>query len=864
MMPTVRWGVCSRPVVSLASAVLGCLLPGCTDEPAVVQPAETADDFAVIDGVRLANESNPYTQIPWYGDLWTCTWADDGHQYAIFGDGTGMKDRLPTLLMNEPDEMDELYEQVRPGWFRIRDPQDEAAAEWCEIYDGSRIYRQAPYTPAGLVRLEGNAPAFRQGDGPDQNIVSRHIPYGDLRAFEQMDKPSGLVAVGRRFYAHMHYPPGEPVCGYLAWSDDRGTTWRWADDSPWNETSPFRVTMFFNMGQAYRENRDGFLYGLGIGHETALDPPTLQPVFLLRVALHADHAASGRPPAAEHDPVLDYGAYEYFSGFDANGRPVWSSDPGRSEPLKGLQTLCQGSALYHSGLGRYLFLTGFVGEMPHSGEPHSGGPAGAVFEAPHPWGPWREAGRFPGGFIAGFLPKNADRDSVWYAAAGGGGVTYALNVARLQFDRREPRVEPAAYRVIDTRKVEQIIGDVDFETMKPTRQRTGTRFNLLHSDLGSSFQHKGKLWFLFGDSDPESPGWDPRHDDAVAWSDAESVEQFRLNFLTDESSGRGYRNLKIRGTVRGGSGPSDADIDLGTLNVPLDGISDGDRVFVWFTTDGARRSLVACSEDDFRSFRKVFDFGETHFVDVAVERARGPIPGLPASEENDQVLIFGSGNKQHHHVYLAAVSFQSLREADRSAVRFLKALTPHPDGWRLQWSDRESDAVPVFRIEHGEGPGVMSEVPHGWGFGEPLVHYNRVMKTWVATYNSARRTIRLRTAAQPWGPWSESVVLFDPAHDYGRGPAYGRCIGDGRTERLGGQGELYGPYVIEPFTRIEAGGRIRLSWLLSPWQPYTVLLMESTLQNAWSASESESARRSRRSGRGRPWRRQTTGSQPGS
>ncbi len=845
----IAWSLGCGALSAVGLLLVLLVVQGCNEEkPGAVATAESAEDFAVIQRVQPPSE---FRQIPYYGDIWVTTWADDGHLYSIFGDGTGMKDRLPTLLVGEPDEFDAAYEEVRPGWFKVKDPRG-AAAEWCEIYDCSKAYRQAPYTPAGMVRLEGLVPDFKLHDGEDQDIVSRHIPYGDRTAFEQMDKPSSLVAVGPRFYAHMHYPPGEPVCGYLAWSDDHGKTWHRKDGSPWKATSPFRVTMFFNMGQAYCENRDRYLYGLGIGREVALEDPRPQKVYLLRVPLDRSHASSesgvtegaggssrllyaDRAPKASDDPVLDYSAYEYFAGFDAHGRPRWSAKAEEAEPLEGLATKAQGSALYHPGLKRYLFLSGYLESVQlRKGGAVPGGtaigevPAAALFESPHPWGPWRLADRFPGGYIASFVPKGAGPNSVYFAAAGGGGLTYALNIGRLELETRPPRVVPAAWRKIRTRKVEQVIGDVDFETMRPTRQRTQSQVDLLHSDLGASFEHDGKLWFLFGDSDPESPGWDEYHDDAVAWTTARSIEEFRLHFLKDADSGRGYLNPKIRGTVDG-SDPK-LDVDLGTLNVPLDGLSDGESVYVWFTTGGAQRSLVARSDDTFRTFKKVFDFGNTHFVDVAVERARGPIPGIPESKRGPWVWVFGSGNAEHREVYLAALPLDGLRRADRSSVRFLKRATPAGPQWKLEWSDRESEATPIFRIEHGAGPGVMSAVPHGWGFGEPLIHYNRELKSWVATYNSARRTIRLRTASRPWGPWSESIVLFDPAEDDGRGPAYGRYIGDDRTERLGGQGELYGPYVIERFTRTLPDGRVKIYWLLSPWQPYTVLLMESVLE----------------------------------
>ncbi len=828
-------------VASLGVLGLILVLAGCREKKQVsarVQPAEQADEFATIAGVKLQGS---YVQIPYYGDLWVTTWGKDGHLYSIFGDGTGMRDRLPTLLMDEQDEFDRNYVQVRPGWYKVKDPRGDAA-EWCEIYDCSKAYRLAPYTPAGLVRLRGSVPRFRLGTGPEQDILARHIPYGDLRAFEHMDKPSSLVAVGKRFYAHMHYPPGKPVRGYLAWSDDSGRTWHHRPRSPWGGKSPFRVAMFFNMGRAYRLNADGYLYALGVGTEADLDPPRRQRVYLLRVPLLSGRALAQaapeqwlRRPAAEKDPVLDYDRYEYFAGHDATGQVRWVSDPEKAEPLGGIFTIAQGSAMYHPGLKRYLFLSGLIGTAarrelfgPEVPEPDQEHPAGAVFEAPAPWGPWRLAGRFPAGYIASWIPKGTGPDSAWFAAAGGGGVTYALNLARLKFIRRTPRHEPARVQVLDTRKVEQVVGDWDFETLRRTRQQTETRFNLAHTDLGVPVEHRGKLWLLFGDSDPEAPGWDEFHDDSLAWTTARTARELKLHFLTDPRGGRGYLNPRIRFR----NDPK-RDVDLGALNVPVAAVSDEQTLFVWFTTDAAGRSLLARSDDGGRTFWHVYDFGSTHFIDLAAVRVDGPPPGLaPSGRDGPWVLVFGSGNHQHPHVYLAATPLEALRRGDRGRVWFLSRIEPAPKQWKLSWSRREADAVPLFHIEHGQGPGVMSEVPHAWGFGEPLIHYNHKLRLWMATYNSARRTIRLRTAPRPWGPWSASVVLFDPARDYGRGPAYGRYIGNGRVERLGGQGELYGPYVIPRFTRVLPDGQVKLYWLLSPWQPYTVLLMESTLRIA--------------------------------
>jgi hypothetical protein len=48
-----------------------------------------------------------------------------------------------------------------------------------------------------------------------------------------------------------------------------------------------------------------------------------------------------------------------------------------------------------------------------------------------------------------------------------------------------------------TTKVEQLIGDLDKQLNKPTVNQTETRFGVIGTDLGNSFEHNGKVYFLF-------------------------------------------------------------------------------------------------------------------------------------------------------------------------------------------------------------------------------------------------------------------------------------------------------------------------------------------------------------------------------
>src|ERR1700690_3641816 len=76
-----------------------------------------------------------------------------------------------------------------------------------------------------------------------------------------------------------------------------------------------------------------------------------------------------------------------------------------------------------------------------------------------------------------------------------------------------------------TKKICQLTGDIDRVTGKPTFSHTNKRFGVLATDLGSSFEHQGKLYFLFGDT------WGrPGDRDVMAWTNSVSPEKIVLDF----------------------------------------------------------------------------------------------------------------------------------------------------------------------------------------------------------------------------------------------------------------------------------------------------------------------------------------------
>src|SRR5258708_16169762 len=78
-----------------------------------------------------------------------------------------------------------------------------------------------------------------------------------------------------------------------------------------------------------------------------------------------------------------------------------------------------------------------------------------------------------------------------------------------------------------TVKVEQLLGEKDKERHRPTLSQTFTRFGVLGTDLGYSFEHDGHAYFLFGDT----VGHVSWAEDTMPKTDAPEPEQgLRLDF----------------------------------------------------------------------------------------------------------------------------------------------------------------------------------------------------------------------------------------------------------------------------------------------------------------------------------------------
>src|SRR3954468_4623839 len=64
----------------------------------------------------------------------------------------------------------------------------------------------------------------------------------------------------------------------------------------------------------------------------------------------------------------------------------------------------------------------------------------------------------------------------------------------------EVRSHALEYVSGSTAKVEQLVGDYDIATKQRTFNQTASRYGIFGTDLGNSFEHNGRAYFLFGDT----------------------------------------------------------------------------------------------------------------------------------------------------------------------------------------------------------------------------------------------------------------------------------------------------------------------------------------------------------------------------
>ncbi len=237
-------------------------------------------------------------------DNWPMTWGDDDHLYTAYGDGRGFDPLVPKKLS------------------------------------------------LGFARIEGGPDKF-QGVNI-RSETGEHVGDGD-----KGKKASGMLMVEGVLYMWARNAGNSQ----LAWSADRGQTWKWSD---WKFTASFGCPTFLNFGKNYTGARDGYVYVYSHDHDSAYKP--------------ADRMVLARVPT---DKLTQRDAYEFFKERDAKGQPVWTPDLAQRGVVFTHAGRCYRSGItYNPALKRYLWCQVLPGDDPR----FKGGLG--IYDAPEPWGPW--------------------------------------------------------------------------------------------------------------------------------------------------------------------------------------------------------------------------------------------------------------------------------------------------------------------------------------------------------------------------------------------------------------------------------------------------------------------------------------------
>lgn len=399
-----------------------------------------------------------------------------------------------------------------------------------------------------------------------------------------------------------------------------------------------------------------------------------------------------------------------------------------------------------------------------------------------------------------------------------------------------------------SQKICQLTGEEDRQFHRPTVNQTATRFGMVSADNGYSFEHNGKLWFLFGDARPilrfhskrNGPSDPPRvrdYNDAIAYTSATTASDCpKLEFLRNQIGA--YSNPIVVDAQRRPA------IRLATNESPDSGIEVGGKAYVLFRTDNPTphskppgplgfptRSVVGVFQEnlDTNTWLYLYDFSKgpnAKFIQTAIGRA------------DDGYLYFWGA--QGGDLYRKSAPFMARMRADAigrpDGAQALEYLTGVDAGEQPRFAKLEADAAPLF---HDEPNDCMGE--HG-------VEWNRFVKRWVMLYNCLNDTpehprgIYMRVAQKPWGPWSVPQTIFNPIRDHGycyfihravdaRNPK--KCDDLAAPIREGVPGGDYGPYFISRFTSgDEAQGMSTFYYVMATWNPYTQVIMKTMIQSS--------------------------------
>ncbi|SMO68863.1 DUF4185 domain-containing protein [Propioniciclava tarda] len=372
-------------------------------------------------------------------------------------------------------------------------------------------------------------------------------------------------------------------------------------------------------------------------------------------------------------------------------------------------------------------------------------------------------------------------------------------------------------------KLAQVTGERDSQPSAPdvTLSASESRSGVRGTDLGVRFDHAGRSFLLFGDTH---------------WTARTRATRDAMGELTPAGPRGGLPGVTLHGTplrIVGGAATSRE------YDVPLDAFSLDGELYCFFSSHHFQRHqvmgrslLTRALDPDLPisgaarrrpiSFAKVATFSDRFFVNVSVQVRGG------------RLYVWGSGSYRADDLRLA--------EFDLTSPALLGALAGESPWTRPQvgvryWSGLRSDGTPRWSPHESDAAAVVLGA-----FGEVSVRWVDELDAYVllamdGPEDPVGKGVTLRSARQPWGPWSPRRRLFDwelsgkSYHDeasrFIRAHHRDDPVGDAM---FGAQktmtGAAYAPYL---FDARREGSAIVLRYTLSTWNPYQVVLMEHRL-----------------------------------
>jgi len=277
------------------------------------------------------------------GDMWPVTWAGDGHLYAAAGDNCG----IPKTTFTAMNVF--VVRGIPGGKIDIEEVHHQPIDPklYCR---GILVDANYGIKPAGLLGMDGLL-----------YMSVENINYGDNPRFNRQHNINGWIITSR----------------------DNGRTWNPDASFQTFFTGRTASAHFVQFGRDYAGARDGFVYA---HFPCGMDGQSYW--------CNNDCILIGRVP---RNHLLDRRAWEFLVGYDNTGAPRWDGDDALAIPIFSYPGFTgENHVAYNAGLRRYIMGNYAFYDQQGRPRPYHQPPARnytsqlTLYEAPEPWGPWRQ------------------------------------------------------------------------------------------------------------------------------------------------------------------------------------------------------------------------------------------------------------------------------------------------------------------------------------------------------------------------------------------------------------------------------------------------------------------------------------------